>query len=96
MEPRRNALLSVIVVAGLLLVYLVYGPSLFTGLTLGQSTGTPPPLSSQPFHQSFISEETCLACHAQERELPAFGLTAPEIGHELRKDCVSCHQLPRG
>ena len=95
MEPRRNAFMSIIVVAGLLLVYLVYGPSLFTGLTLGQSTGTPPPLSSQPFHQSFISEETCLVCLAQERELPAFGLTAPKIGHEPRKNCVSCHLLPR-
>ncbi len=95
MEQRKGIFIIFVLLSGLLLVYLVYRPDLSTGLTLGQAEKSPPPLSDQPFHMAFINEETCLRCHAEERELPAFGLTAPKIGHEPRAKCASCHQLPR-
>ena len=95
MEPRKSAFLALTMVVGLLLVYMVYRPQLSTVLTLGDSESDPPPLSDQPFHGSFINEETCLTCHAEERDFPALGLTAPKVGHEPRADCVSCHQLPQ-
>ncbi len=86
--------MAAVLVAGLLLVYLVYQPTMSTGLTLGDSSATPLPLSAQPFHASFISEEVCLQCHAQERELPAFDLVAKKMPHEPRRNCVACHLLP--
>ena len=95
MEQRKGIFIIFTMLAGLLLVFLVYRPDLSTGLTLGQAEKPPPPLSDQPFHLAFINEETCLQCHAEGRDLPAFGLTAPKIGHEPRANCVSCHQLPR-
>ena len=94
MDRGRAALWAAVFIAGLLLVYLVYQPALPTGLTLGDSSATPPPLSAQPFHASFISEEVCLQCHAQGRELPAFDLVAKKMPHEPRRNCVACHLLP--
>ncbi|MCH7497986.1 MAG: hypothetical protein IH971_09055 [Candidatus Marinimicrobia bacterium] len=94
MERPRSALISVIVVAGLLLVYLVYRPSFAGRLSLGASVATPPPLSAQPFHASFVSEEVCLQCHAQGKELPSLGLVAKKVPHEPRRNCVTCHLLP--
>ncbi len=96
MEPRKIAFLFLIIIAGILLVYSVYGAGLAAEITRGKATGDPPGMTPQPFHQSFIDEETCLTCHAQGKELPAFDLTAPKIGHEVRKDCVTCHRLPAG
>ena len=80
--------------AGLLLTYLVYRPTFRTGSRTDKIEGIAPALSAQPFHQSFVSEEVCLKCHAQKRELPAFGLVAPKIPHEVRRQCVGCHLLP--
>ena len=94
LDLRKSAFLSVIVVAGLLLVYLVYRPVWFGGPGRGARDIPPTPLSSHPFHQSFVNEEVCLNCHAQGKELPAFDLVAPEVGHEPRGNCVSCHLLP--
>ena len=94
MDRGKAGLLSVIIVAGLLLVIMVYQPKVSTGIRVGTAGATPPPLSPQPFHQSFISEEVCLRCHAQGRDLPAFDLVAKKMPHEPRRMCVACHQLP--
>ncbi len=91
MDSRKSALLTVIVVVGGLLVYLVYGPVF---AHMAAESKTPPALSAQPFHESFVNEEACLSCHAQGKDLPAFDLVAPKIGHEPRKKCVGCHELP--
>ncbi|MCH8328737.1 MAG: hypothetical protein IID15_09500 [Candidatus Marinimicrobia bacterium] len=95
MEPRKNVLLSVALLAGLALIIMVYQPSL-PSMPKAAATvvGLPPPLSDFPPHGAFINEETCLNCHAEGKALPAFGLTAPKIKHEPRENCVSCHALP--
>lgn len=96
MDSRRIVVLSVIVLAGALLVYLVYQPSLSTSRPSGVQPTDAPALSAHPFHQVYVSEEECLKCHARERDLPAFGLVAPKIGHEVRSECMECHGLPMG
>ena len=96
LDSRRIVVLSIIVLAGALLVYLVYQPSFSTSRTAKVQPTDAPALSAHPFHQAFVSEEECLKCHAREKELAAFGLVAPKIGHELRNDCMECHGLPMG
>jgi len=60
----------------------------------------PPPLSDlfpnreKGPHQEFVSEEGCLACHQMGINIPNIG-KAPKIKHEFRKDCTSCHLLPK-
>jgi hypothetical protein len=56
-----------------------------------------PPLSDLPFHRSYIDEDTCLRCHATSRVIDLMGQSyeTPKMAHEPRKDCVTCHQLPR-
>jgi cytochrome c551/c552 len=94
LNTRKATFLTSIIIAGALLVYVVYRPELSKAARPGSVNETAPALSAHPFHQAFVSEEACLACHAQERDLPAFGLVAPRIAHEVRKECDSCHQLP--
>ncbi|MFC1620588.1 hypothetical protein ACFL45_11680 [Candidatus Neomarinimicrobiota bacterium] len=94
MDSRRIVVLSILILFGGLLVYLVYQPNLSRSRASIPPSTDAPALSAHPFHQAFISEEECLKCHARERELPAFGLVAPKIGHEPRNDCLECHGLP--
>lgn len=90
-------LLAFVGIMGLILVYMTYSPITKSDIPPDQKElmEKAPPLSDYPFHLSFISEEVCLACHAQEKELPSLGLTAPEIGHEPRVNCVNCHVIPK-
>ncbi len=94
MASRARLLLILTALAGVLLVYALYQPVLWADR--GASGEQPPPLSDQPFHQSYVNDEICLTCHAQKKELPAFDLVAPKMDHDLRKNCGECHQLPAG
>ncbi len=94
MASRARLLLILTALAGVMLVYALYQPVLWADR--GASSEQPPPLSNQPFHQSYVSDEICLTCHAQEKDLPAFDLVAPAMGHDLSKNCDECHQLPVG
>ena len=60
-----------------------------------------PPLLSDLFpdringpHQEFVSEEACLSCHQSSISIPNIGIT-PKIAHEFRKNCTTCHLLPK-
>ena len=95
LEPARTALVVLSLIAGLALVLLVYGPDMFRGGTDGRGAAdNPPSLSPLPFHQEFVSEEVCLNCHAQGKELPMFDLVAQGMPHDPRENCVECHPLP--
>lgn len=94
---RRLMLLGFVGIMGLVLVITTYSQNFKSDIPpdLNELKEKAPPLSDHPFHLSFISEEVCLACHAQKKELPAFGLTAPKIAHEPRVNCVNCHAIPK-
>ena len=95
LEPARAALVALSLIAGLLLVILVYGPGMFNDRTTDRSgSENPPSPSPLPFHLEFVSEEVCLNCHAHGKELPMFDLVAQGIPHEPREQCVGCHLLP--
>ena len=95
MDRNKINLLGIISVVGIVLVFSTYDFSMEKQSVNSALAEEGPDLSSQPFHMQFVSEEVCLACHAQEKELAQFGLTAPKIAHELRESCTSCHELPR-
>ncbi len=94
MASRARLLLILAALAGVILVYTLYQPVWWADR--GATAEQPPPLSDQPFHQSYVNDEVCLTCHAQEKEIPAFDLVAPKMGHDLHKNCGECHQLPAG
>lgn len=45
-------------------------------------------------HQKFQSEKECLSCHIDEKLVENVGI-APKINHEIRRNCTSCHLLPK-
>lgn len=44
-------------------------------------------------HQNYRDEESCLICHRQRMDIPGMG-NAPQMPHEERFNCISCHLLP--
>ena len=94
MDSRARLLLVLTALAGVMLVYILYQP--VNSVDRDTAEEQPPPLSDLPFHLSYINDERCLTCHLQEKELPAFDLVAPEMLHDLRKNCGGCHQLAVG
>ena len=95
MERSKLILLGIVSVVGVLFVLGTYNFSTGTDSVNSGLAEEAPELSSQPFHMQFLSEEVCLACHAQEKVLAQFGLTAPKIAHEPSESCSSCHKLPQ-
>ena len=94
MDSRARLLLVLTALAGVMLVYILYQPA--RSVDRDNTEEQPPQLSDLPFHLSYINDEICLTCHLQEKELPAFDLVAPEMPHDLRKNCGGCHQLAVG
>lgn len=43
-----------------------------------------------------MSEETCLQCHKDPRQINLQGeiMETSQMAHEFRENCVSCHRLP--
>ena len=94
MDSRARLLLVLTALAAVMLLYILYQP--VNSVDRDTTEEQPPQLSDLPFHLSYINDETCLKCHFQEKELPAFDLVAPEMPHDLRKNCGGCHQLAVG
>ena len=103
MEQQKGLVYGLIIIAGLILSWVTYveqaagQPHLVqNGDTILVGGKVPPPLSGIPFHMSYIDEDTCLKCHAQERtiELMNQSYVAPKMAHEFREDCASCHKIP--
>jgi len=101
MEQQKSLIYSLIVVAGLALLWVVESsmnpapPSPHAPMMVDGKM--PPPLSDFPMHRAFIDEATCLRCHQNGKEMNFGGRTliAPKIKHEFRENCVRCHQLPQ-
>ncbi len=95
--------LLIVALLGIFLVIAVYGTDNFTGSKTRTASTNPadaPRLSDlfpdrpQGPHQKFETEEKCLICHSKPTEIPGMGI-APQIAHEFRANCTSCHKLPR-
>ncbi|MCK4577200.1 MAG: hypothetical protein KAU50_00330, partial [Candidatus Marinimicrobia bacterium] len=91
LDQKRVYLLLITSLAGVLLVYLAYGPALLSRPEVPlPSAEDAPDLGDLPFHQAFVGEETCLTCHTTGRDMPAFDLVSPKMPHEHRRMCVQC------
>ena len=95
-----------VVVAGLVLVWMIYadqGIEMKPEIAVAEPPlilvdgKVPPKLSNFPAHLQYIDENTCLQCHATDREMN-FGagpILAKKMPHEMRENCVSCHILSK-
>jgi len=103
MQQLKSLIYSIIVVAGLTLLWVVESsmnpapPSTQDAMLVTIDGKIPPPLSDFPMHRAFIDEATCLRCHQNGKEMNFGGQTliAPKIKHEFRENCIRCHQLPQ-
>jgi len=93
--------LIIIAILGIALVMGVYGTDNLFGDPKPSSNPADAPLLTDLFpdrvegpHQKFTSEEKCLVCHTKATEIPGMG-TAPQIAHEFRINCTSCHRMKR-
>ncbi|MEA1882096.1 MAG: hypothetical protein U9N31_06830 [Candidatus Marinimicrobia bacterium] len=104
MNQNKNLVYGLVIAAGLILVWLVNAdqevePEIAVDeppLILVDGK-VPPKLSNFVAHMQYIDENTCLKCHATEREMN-FGsgpVTVKKMAHEFRENCVSCHILPK-
>ena len=108
MIQYKNLIYGLVVVAGLVLIWMVYGvqgiaPVSEPEIVVDEAPlilvdgKVPPKLSNFVAHMQFIDESTCLKCHATEREMN-FGsgpMQVKKMPHEFRENCVSCHFLPK-
>lgn len=95
MKKNELVLYLVAVVAGALLLGLIYAPSLLpTSRPVGAASA--PALSALPFHMALVNEEACRQCHREARQINLKGeiMEAPAIAHEPRANCTACHRLP--
>ncbi|MFH1851479.1 MAG: hypothetical protein ABIA75_03965 [Candidatus Neomarinimicrobiota bacterium] len=95
MKKNELTLYIVTAVAGLLLLLLIYAPSILPG-PRPAGPESAPVLSALPFHMSFVNEDTCLQCHREARQINLKGeiMEAQAIAHEPRTNCTACHRLP--
>ncbi|MFQ6610927.1 MAG: hypothetical protein ACE5D7_09050 [Fidelibacterota bacterium] len=96
---QETLIFGTICIFGMVLVLLIFGNNIFT-LKKDNEDPNPPQLTDlfpdRPNgpHQSFVSVESCLKCHAEGVEIPGMG-TAPKIKHEVRENCYTCHKPKR-
>ena len=106
MNQYKNMIYGMVVIAGLVLVWMIYADQ---GIEMKPEIAVtepplilvdgkvPPKLSNFVAHMQYIYENTCLRCHATEREMN-FGsgpVIAKQMAHEFRENCVACHMLPK-
>ena len=106
MIENRNLAYGLVVIAGFMLTWLIYvdqGVEAVSAEAVQEEPlilvdgKVPPKLSNFPAHLQYIDENTCLQCHATDREMN-FGagpILAKKMPHEMRENCVSCHILPK-
>ncbi|MGY8780632.1 MAG: hypothetical protein ACKVJJ_03105 [Fidelibacterota bacterium] len=108
MNKNKNLIYSLVVASGLILIWMVYAVQGITPISESKIAvdevplilvdgKVPPKLSNFVAHMQFVDENTCLKCHATEREMN-FGsgpVQVKKMPHEFRENCVSCHILPK-
>lgn len=108
MIQNKNLIYGLVLIAGIILVWMVYSEQgVRESFDLeAESQEDPriivdgkvaPKLTNFVAHMEFIDEKTCLQCHATEREMN-FGsgpVLVKKMPHEYRENCVSCHILPK-